>query len=323
MRSMIGCAFSVGIMTMIGCLPVKIGRINPYDPRNTNIIVSGNNWTQKATGSFAGRGFGSIVEFNGNMWLIGGSAPYVNDVYRSSDGITWYQATSSLWASGRYGCASAVFNGKIWVTAGYDGVNKGDVYSSSDGTNWTQETTSPGFSARNAHQMLVYNGKMWLIGGGAGGALNDVYYTSDGLTWTSATASAAFSARWAHSAVVYNDRMWIIGGWTGVAALNDMWYSTNGITWTSAGTFPGGNRYYCSSTLVGGKIWLIGGQSSSSVSFASNDVWYYNGSWNYATLNAGFSRRSGSYVSGFMNKLWVIGGQRYDNAYLTDTWCSD
>jgi len=56
-----------------------------------------------------------------------------NDVWWSTDGITWTQATASAGWSGRHGHTSVVYDGKMWVMGGTDGSYKRDVWRSTDG----------------------------------------------------------------------------------------------------------------------------------------------------------------------------------------------
>ncbi|MEM5853852.1 MAG: DUF2341 domain-containing protein, partial [Candidatus Aenigmatarchaeota archaeon] len=117
------------------------------------------------------------VVFNNKIWVIGGyDGSYKNDVWYSSDGINWTQATSNAGWSARYSHSSVVFNNKIWVIGGYDGSYKNDVWYSSDGINWTQATSNAGWNIRYGHSSVVFNNKMWVMGGWTGSSFkNDVW----------------------------------------------------------------------------------------------------------------------------------------------------
>jgi hypothetical protein len=58
------------------------------------------------------------------MWVIGGygtTQPYPrNDVWYSTNGATWTQATAAAAFTARFKHDSAVFNNKIWVIGGTD-----------------------------------------------------------------------------------------------------------------------------------------------------------------------------------------------------------
>ena len=51
---------------------------------------------------------------------MGPGKGYANDVWYSSDGINWYQATPNANFSKRQSHSSVVFNNKIWVIGGGD-----------------------------------------------------------------------------------------------------------------------------------------------------------------------------------------------------------
>ena len=249
----------------------------------------GNIWTQAtASPAFPNRGGCSSLVFNGKMWVIGGNdiagpaTSSLNDIWYSSDGITWIEATTSAAFSPRTGHSSLAFSGKMWVIGGNDSVNglgwlgngyKNDVWYSSDGISWSQATSSAAFSPRCNHTSLVFDNKMWVVGGaGIGMATNrDVWYSTDGITWTQATASAAFSARYYHSSAVFNGKMWVIGGQDGTGTRNDIWYSTDGSAWTQLSSFTGFSPRYGQSSLVfNNELWSIGGTGDTDY----KDVWY-------------------------------------------------
>jgi len=95
-----------------------------------------------------------LVEFQGKMWILGGTENYYvgdrsslkNDVWCSADGREWTLVTEHApWSPRAYHAAMAL-DGKLWVYGGgnyvpeYQAVN--DVWCSEDGANWTQVTAS-------------------------------------------------------------------------------------------------------------------------------------------------------------------------------------
>ncbi len=62
----------------------------------------------------------SSVVFDNKIWVIGGSfSPNpLNDVWSSTDGITWTEETASAEWGARISHRSVVFNNKIWRTGG-------------------------------------------------------------------------------------------------------------------------------------------------------------------------------------------------------------
>ena len=150
--------------------------------------TDGINWNEKtASAAFSGRsGQGSVV-FNAGgglkMWVIGGTnntSGYLNDVWNSSDGITWnFVGTAPFATRQQFGCL--VYNGYMWVIGGIGGGGqKGDVWYSADGSTWNQATASAAFGARSDFSTAVFNDggglKMWVIGG-----FNSVQMTMFGI----------------------------------------------------------------------------------------------------------------------------------------------
>ena len=117
------------------------------------------------------------------MWVIGGyssGANYRNDVWYSTDGVVWTQATASAAFLFRYSPTSVVYDNKMWVIGGYRSIDdyRNDIWYSIDGIIWTQATASPTFPGRYNHTSVVYNNKIWVISGrGNGGYRNDVWYS--------------------------------------------------------------------------------------------------------------------------------------------------
>ena len=65
--------------------------------------------------------------YDDKLWVVGGhdaNYDYQNDVWYSSDGETWTQATAAAPFSARREHTSVVFDDKVWVIGG-DDENKG------------------------------------------------------------------------------------------------------------------------------------------------------------------------------------------------------
>jgi len=297
------------------------------------LAIAGAHWIQAtASADWSERKGHASVVFNNKMWVIGGYKggvgvfqPYLNDVWYSSDGVNWTQATASAGWNGRDGHTSIVFKNKMWVIGGGS-----DVWYSSDGVNWTQATASAGWVERYDHASVVFKNKMWVIGGADSGlnVVNDVWYSTDGVNWTQATAHAGWAERYGHTSVVFKNKMWVIGGtqYAGFCEpdFNDVWYSTDGVNWTQATASPGWEkRYYHTSVVFDNKMWVIGGYNSGYNDYL-NDVWFSTdgANWIQTTASAGWSKRWGHTSIVFKNKMWVIGGYNYYTEYLNDVWYS-
>ena len=83
-----------------------------------------------------------VVEFKNKLYLIGGytTSGYTNDIYSSSDGVTWTLESADGVApfSKRYRHQVVEFNNKLYLIGGYTSSGEtNDIYSSSDGVTWT------------------------------------------------------------------------------------------------------------------------------------------------------------------------------------------
>lgn len=311
--------------------------------------ADGASWTQatSAAGWAARTNFTSLVTPDNRMWIMGGytdaSPNYLNDVWYSSDGISWTQATSAASWPRRYQHISVLTpDGRMWVLGGYGGAFFNDIWCSIDGFTWTQVASAASWTARAVHTSVTTpGGLVWVLGGYDGtNCRNDAYrttfvpqtidaqavdpaaapqqlymyrkaaYVSNGWDWQMATNAAPWTARCGHTAVVTSDgKLWIIGGWNVSIAYNDVWYSTNGSLWAQATSAAGwtARTYHTSTVTPDGRIWVLGGWATG----ALNDVWYSsNGSsWTQATSAALWTGRVlHTSVTTPDGRIWVIGG---------------
>lgn len=303
-------------------------------PTFTPTIPPGTIWNQTAAApSFTGRSQLTTLSYNGKMFNLAGAryAAMYNDVWSSTDGITWNSETANGGFPGRYSHSSTVYTNvfaglspgieKMWIIGGYNGSYLSDVWCSSDGISWSQATATAAFGNRAEQVTVVFNGSMWVIAGGITGNIttNDVYSSSDGATWTLATANAGFSNRKQHSGVVYNNRIWVIGGNTGTTLLNDVWYSSDGVIWNNATMNAAFNpRYGHVSLVYDNKMWVIGGGITGTV---INDAWYSTDgiTWTAAAITIPFTARTFHSGTVYGNKMWVIAGTG-GGVYFNSVW---
>jgi hypothetical protein len=225
------------------------------------------------------------IVFNNKMWVIGGLysvglppydyVPYeLNDVWYSSDGKIWEQATANAEWGGRHCHQSIVFDNKMWVIGGYDqkgGESKNDVWYSSNGINWTHATLNADWSKRYGHQCIVFDNKMWVIGYYESKV--DVWYSSDGETWEQATDEVGCDATSDYQCIVFDNKIWLTGGWNGcdnIGYKNDVWYSNDGRKWIQATVHAGWcEREEHQVVVFDNMLWLIGGDGGG----YKTDVW--------------------------------------------------
>jgi hypothetical protein len=230
---------SMSIVEFKGALWM-FGGWSPEDGYQSDVWQSHDavHWT-RVTGNaaFVPREGQWVEVWNGKLWMTGGvnyeARKTFNDVWYSSDGITWIQAPDAPWPS-RWDHATAVYDGKLWMTGGMDlGAHKDNAYNdewyTEDGLRWIKVIDNVVWPARQGHQLIPYHGYLWILGrlnDDIDGGRNDVWYSKDGIAWTEAQ-SPGWSGREDHWTLVYDDKMWVFSGmdnlwhWT-----NDVWVST-------------------------------------------------------------------------------------------------
>ncbi len=192
--------------------------------------IDGVTWEQAtADAGWSPRIASALIEFQGKMWLLGGTENYY------------------------FGDENSIQN---------------DVWSSADGKQWTLETSDAGWSPRAYHQAVVLNDRIYVFGGGDYRpnyhAVNDVWSSVDGVHWRQETAAAAWHPRLWFASVVYRDRMWVLGGWSSnpFANWDDVWYSTDGRNWKQLSSdVVWKERHEHSAFVFQDKIWIAGGHA--------------------------------------------------------------
>lgn len=289
----------------------------------------GVNWTEAtASANWTARYSYRAIVFDGKMWVMGGnngdpSYTNYNDVWYSTDGSNWTEATSNASWIPRQAFGLIAFDNKMWVMGGVDDLGNAlnDVWYSTDGSNWTEATTSANWTTRARHEALTYDNKMWVMGGldNFSTPLNDVWYSADGINWVNATNSASWNARSHFHALVFDNKMWIISGFN---YGNDIWYSTDGENWTQTNNSISFSRGGHASVVINNKMWVMGGYDGN----YKNDVWYSDDGiiWTQATTSADWSVRSYFRALNYDNKTWVLGGSPDGGTTaLNDVWYSE
>ena len=261
--------------------------------------------------------------FRDQVWLLGGwqmlgpeRFPRLNDVWRSTDGLTWeYMLPTAPWpARNLAGCV--VLRDRIWLMGGFDGVHTlGDIWCSSDGRNWDCVTHRAPWGCRGAFGSLVYDNRIWVLGG-----LNweqkahygDVWCSDDGHRWDLVAKRSPWAPRAMFPAVEHRNRMWILGGGNyhdRRINYNDVWCSPDGVTWqletVDAGWGP--RRFHCS-FVHAGRMWIAGGAIEPSINM--NDVWCSGDgrTWERCHRAAPWGVRHAFPCLDFRQKIWLLGG---------------
>ncbi len=155
-----------------------MGGFEMADFRHFNDVWSssdGVTWTEATESApWSPRSAHTGVVYDGRMWVIGGglynhgypfktAADYA-DVWASSDGKTWRQTTPAAPWPGRHFHCSVVYDGKMWVIAGYHQRNFNELWYSTDGAAWTLAPV-PAWPPRHEPSCLVFKDKLWVMGG--------------------------------------------------------------------------------------------------------------------------------------------------------------
>ncbi len=208
-----------------------IGGIDLFFNNDVWYSSDGINWkiaTPSApTAQFSKRFSHASVVYDNKIWVIGGrdSAGYRNDVWYSTDGANWTEATSNADFSPRADHAVTVFDDAIWVIGGDDSDETNDVWKSTDGITWTRAVENAAFSERAGHSAIAFEDKLWLFGGREDGAgKSDTWYSKDGIEWTLDNSNQGYSARNFHTTQVLDNKIWLIGGFEFATLKNDVWY---------------------------------------------------------------------------------------------------
>ncbi|WP_165780164.1 choice-of-anchor D domain-containing protein [Leptospira hartskeerlii] len=199
------------------------------------------------------------------------------------------------------------------------------------GYDYSKVTDSAAWIDRRGHSSVAFNNKLWVMGGVGYTNYKDIYSSSaNGASWMLVNSNPPWGYRTYHSSLVFNNKMWVIGGSEKTDGnvyyrRNDAWSSSDGVTWTKeTNSAPWLGREQFGAVVFDNKIWVMGGETNTSPTFA-NDVWYSSDgvNWTLATSNAGWAPRSYFAVYAFDNKLWVAGGWGGEGVeQLRDVWNS-
>lgn len=166
-----------------------------------------------------GRIFRGVAIFNGKMWLLGGydGKSYFNDVWNSTDGVTWTRVTDHAAWSPRTVGQPFVFRDRMYIIGG--GVIDGDtetnpeasreIWSTADGSNWIKTPDAVPMTAGGAP--VVFDEKLWLVGANRDGSFGrSSMVSSNAVDWVE--HRAPWSPRGGAAAWVMNNKLYMTGG---------------------------------------------------------------------------------------------------------------
>lgn len=219
--------------------------------------------------------------------------------------------------------AALVFDGKIWVLAGYrftgvDWRSSSDVWCSSDGIHWELKNPSPPYNPYSGY--AVFKEKLWAFDP------SGCYSSVDGVVWQN-ESPGGFPGGWSARITVFNDELWYYND-------RKIGKSSDGITWTTVlDDVPWeGNRAWPAFVNHNGRLYFFGGgiNANTGNDYYYNDVWSSSDGihWELLTPNAEWPGRHWFSYFSFDGKLWMMGGWDYSQ-YLNgeygnahDVWVS-
>ncbi|MFH0947515.1 MAG: FG-GAP-like repeat-containing protein [Elusimicrobiota bacterium] len=276
----------------------------------------------------------AMAVWNGRLYVTGGYyGSNQNTVWMApinADGTVgnWIDLTPQTPLLGaRSGHAMSVWNGRLYITGGSDGMAQNTVWMApinADGTigNWIDLTPqTPLLGARSEHAMAVWNGRLYITGGYIGGIgwYNTVWMApinADGTigNWIDLTPQTPLlGARSGHDMAVWNGRLYVSGGWDGSSNYSTVWMSSitaNGTigNWTTLTSMPA-VRYGHAMSIWNERLYVSGGSDSNTVWMASITANGTIGSW--TTLNTMPAARDSHGMAVWNGRLYVTGGYSY------------
>ena len=302
--------------------------------------------------TFSPRQNHQMISYNNYLWVIGGDdGQLLNDVWRSSDGVSWTKELASTSTplstqfSPRAGHSCLVFDNKLWLTGGYSQNESGieyldDVWWTTNGRTWNLATATANFYSRAFHSMQIFQNKMWIFAGETLDQddnrlyLDDTWYSTDGINWTLQNNIVSYFPRFRTCSGVIDDKLFIWGGYGKksegtVQALNDIWYTTNGSVWLlHSQAAPFSERCSMGSLKYKDKYWIIGGSDNFSVQTLNfkNDIWSSSDGFNWSLVlqdenesGTHFSRRSFIQAAELNNRIFISGGES-ETGFTNEVW---
>jgi hypothetical protein len=157
----------------------------------------GKTWTLATEhAGWSPRAYHQAAVLGDKIYVIGGGN-YVpeyrafNDVWCSSDGVTWQEVERAAPWHPRIWFSSVVYRDCLWVIGGWSNNpsrNWGDVWYSKNGRDWRELKSEVIWRPRHEHSAYVFQDKIWIAGGHAQPLSNEVWSLELPAEWPKASA---------------------------------------------------------------------------------------------------------------------------------------
>lgn len=183
--------------------------------------ADGVTWSQPSVAAFPARNVAAGCAFGGKYWIAGGqvNGQPVNDVWSSTNGTDWTQATAAAPWRPRSNFTCLGFGGKLWVMGGLDAnlAPLGDIWNSTDGVNWTSVANPAPWSARSGAAVAEHQGSLYMFGGllADQSVSDELWSSADGVTWqrkTSGPHGGSPPARQGAALFSLKGKLYLFGG---------------------------------------------------------------------------------------------------------------
>lgn len=304
-------------------------------------------WEQATSSAeWQSRDSGTSFVFQNKIWTTGGldgnghvvhgaeyywEASHFNDIWSTTDGITWMLETTHAEFPPRRSASIIEFKGKLWMIGGYSpqGGLQSDIWQSDDAVHWNKIVSNAAFIPREGQTIEIFHDRLWMIGGvnyDQRRALNDVWYSDNGIDWVLASSSSPWSPRWDHDTEVFNGKMYLASGMDlTLQTFNDVWVTEDGFNWTlvTAHAQWEGRQ---GGQLIGfhNLLWIIGRLNDEADNYGPNDVWYSSdgATWKKTATDPLWTGREDYSGLLYNGHIYIFSGMDANWQWRNDVWVS-
>jgi hypothetical protein len=252
-----------------------------FHPDGNYFTSDGKIWMKSSLpNSIHNLAFLDYVRFNNAVYglghFTGNSENYNLDtrITQTTDLIKWNTVAAESNLPKRFFYHPFVFNNRIWIIGGSDGVRAyNDAWSSPDAIHWTKEADQLPFTPGNHFHVLDFKGKLLLLDN------NKVWSSTDAIHWTKLTDKIVDADMFGYTPVVFDEKLWLLGCNRNQQFSTEILVSSDGIHF-EAQDAPWSPRGGVAAAVYNDKLYITGGkyggfkEGTTETEFVySNDVW--------------------------------------------------